>query len=194
MKKVAEFIMGFYDRNTGNFPLGETGVAIKVQKEFGDKAGELAERLIQKMAEQGGANDELSDIKRLSGMQSGMEEELDPNYKTPNLDAHDQRMQDPALSKASGELDDNSRGSASMGAYQSDERGQRAYKDRASGGVINKVKDFVGYDKPDPKYGPKTIKEGVEYTELQRLAGIGIKTKATGKSSEVFDLKKLAGI
>ena len=128
MKKVAEFIMGFYDRNTGNFPLGETGVAIKVQKEFGDKAGELAERLIQKMANQNQVEQTsqqmFEDLKKLSGQ-----------IKSSGLTA------------------------------------------------LNKSPTTT-----------KKINEGIDHTELQRLAGIGVKTKATGKSSEVFDLKKLAGI
>ena len=67
MKEVAEFIMGFYDRNTGNFPLGETGVKIKVEKEFGEKAGALAERLIQKLAAQSHESQMFEDIKVLSG-------------------------------------------------------------------------------------------------------------------------------
>lgn len=67
MKQVAEFIMGFYDRNTGNFPLGETGVKIKVEKEFGEKAGELAERLIQKLASKGQEHQMFEDMKVLSG-------------------------------------------------------------------------------------------------------------------------------
>ena len=67
MKEIAEFIMGFYDRNTGNFPLGETGVKIKVEKEFGDKAGALAERLIQKLASQSHEAQMFEDIKVLSG-------------------------------------------------------------------------------------------------------------------------------
>ncbi len=70
MKEIAEFIMGFYDRNTGNFPLGETGVAIKVQKEFGDKAAQLAGRLIEKLAAQGQQEqmfEDIIDLKKLSG-------------------------------------------------------------------------------------------------------------------------------
>jgi hypothetical protein len=128
MKKIAEFIMGFYDRNTGNFPLGETGVAIKVQKEFGDKAGELAERLIQKMANQNQVEQTsqqmFEDLKKLSGQ-----------IKSSGLTA------------------------------------------------INKSPVLT-----------KKINESTDHTELQKLAGIGSKPKATGKSSEMFDLKKLAGI
>ena len=42
---IAERVKSFYDRETGTFPLGETGVATKVRKEMGDWAGDLAERL-----------------------------------------------------------------------------------------------------------------------------------------------------
>ncbi len=121
MKKIAEFIMGFYDRNTGNFPLGETGVAIKVQKEFGDKAGELAERLIQKMANQ-------NQVKQTS----------------------QQMFED--LKKLSGQI-------------------------KSSGlTAINKSPVLT-----------KKINESTDHTELQKLAGIGSKPKATGKSSEMFE-------
>ena len=74
-KEIAKFIMGFYDRETGHFPLGETGVSIKVEKQFGDKAAELAERLIQSLAAKGEQHKELSDIRRLSGLHSGEVEE-----------------------------------------------------------------------------------------------------------------------
>jgi hypothetical protein len=88
-----------------------------------------------------------------------MGEELDPNLKTPNWDAHNQRMMDPSIKSFSDQQDANSRSSAAMGAYSADERGQKAYKDRTAPGIINKVKDFVGYDKPNPAYGPKDMKE-----------------------------------
>ncbi len=192
MKEIAEFIMGFYDRNTGNFPLGETGVAIKVQKEFGDKAGALAERLIQKMAAQGGANNELSDIKRLSGMQGGVDEELDPNYKSPEFDEFAKTFK----GTEGGMKPIDMYGGAQ--AARNDEKGQQYYKDRSSGGFTNAVKDLLGKPKADPKYGPKEIpkkiNEGTEFIDLQKLAGIGSEQKKTTKSSEMFDLKKLAGI
>ena len=66
-KKIAEFILGFYDRQKGTFPLGETGVAIKVQKEFGDKAGELAKRLIEKLSARKQDTAMFEDLKKLSG-------------------------------------------------------------------------------------------------------------------------------
>lgn len=74
-KQIAEFILGFYDRDHGTFPLGETGVAIKVQKEFGDHAGELAKRLIEKLsARQEPANDEMAEVMRFNSRINGVNE------------------------------------------------------------------------------------------------------------------------
>jgi hypothetical protein len=126
MKDIAEFIMGFYDRNTGNFPLGETGVKIKVEKEFGEKAGSLAERLIQKLASQTHEAQMFEDIKVLSG----------------------QVKRDGTLV------------------------------------AINK----------SPQRNTSQVNESIEFDNLKKLAGIGTKSKITGKTGEVLDLKKLAGL
>lgn len=47
--KVAELVKSFYDRKTKKFPLGKTGVITKVRKEYGDKAAELADKLISNL-------------------------------------------------------------------------------------------------------------------------------------------------
>lgn len=54
VREIAEMVKSFYDRETGNFPLGETGVITKIKKELGDRAGALAERLVRHLAAQGG--------------------------------------------------------------------------------------------------------------------------------------------
>jgi len=54
IREIAEMVKSFYDRETGNFPLGETGVITKIKKELGDRAGALAERLVQHLAAQSG--------------------------------------------------------------------------------------------------------------------------------------------
>jgi hypothetical protein len=126
MKDIAEFIMGFYDRNTGNFPLGETGVKIKVEKEFGEKAGSLAERLIQKLASQTHEAQLFEDIKVLSGQ-------------------------------------------------------------------VKRDRTLVAINK-SPQRNTSQVNESIEFGDLKKLAGIGTKSKITGKTSEVLDLKKLAGL
>ena len=111
-KDVAKFIMGFYDRETGHFPLGETGVSIKVEKQFGDDAAKLAERLIQSLAAKGERHNhdtELSDIRRLSGMHSHDVDEGNlsepitlkvkqapiPDIPNPNMDKEEPKMPEP---------------------------------------------------------------------------------------------------
>lgn len=49
-KDLAEFIFSFYDRETGQFPKGETGVLTMVEKKFGDRAAKVANGLIQKLS------------------------------------------------------------------------------------------------------------------------------------------------
>ena len=131
----------------------------------------------EKQANKGSIAEAVAKVERqlnekYMGFKKKMGEELDPKYKTPNIDAHDQTMRDPVTAKGSREMDAAIRGpGAFYGAYTRDERGQKAYKDRTSGGIINKVKDFVGYDKPDPAYGPKTNEGAVEESGLQAYLG-----------------------
>lgn len=49
-KDLAEFIYSFYDRETGQFPKGETGVLTMVEKKFGDRAAKVANGFIQKLS------------------------------------------------------------------------------------------------------------------------------------------------
>ena len=57
-------------------------------------------------------------------------------YKTPNFDQYGNTPGAP-------------------GAWAQDARGQNKYVDRTAPGVINKIKDKLGYDMPDPAYGPR---------------------------------------
>lgn len=50
-KELAKFIYSFYDRETGKFPKGETGVLTMVEKKFGDRAAQVAKGFIEKLAE-----------------------------------------------------------------------------------------------------------------------------------------------
>ena len=48
-QEVVEFIKSMYDENTGQFPKGEEGVKIAVEKEFGEDAGQIAERVMAEL-------------------------------------------------------------------------------------------------------------------------------------------------
>ena len=50
IRKIAEMVKSFYDRETGKFPLGETGVITKVKKEFGDRAAAIAEKFVNELS------------------------------------------------------------------------------------------------------------------------------------------------
>ena len=50
-KELAKFIYSFYDRETGKFPKGETGVLTMVEKKFGDRAASVAKGFINKLSE-----------------------------------------------------------------------------------------------------------------------------------------------
>jgi hypothetical protein len=47
INEVEDFVKSLYDRHTGNFPRGETGVLSSVAKKFGDNAVPVAERVIE---------------------------------------------------------------------------------------------------------------------------------------------------
>ena len=65
---IGDFILSFYDRNTGNFPKGETSVLTMVEKEYGDKYVPVATEFINKVH---GIHE------KFSGMQSYNESEID---------------------------------------------------------------------------------------------------------------------
>jgi hypothetical protein len=96
--------------------------------------------------------------------QAGPEYSFSPdtdNYKTPNLDRNaeiDNRgyTKDWSKEKVNTEFGPSTKGAqAHLGAYTSDGQGQTKYVDRTTPGVINTIKDKMGWDKPDPAYGPK---------------------------------------
>ena len=49
LREIAEMVKSFYDRETGKFPKGKTGVVVHIKKELGEKAGMLAEKLVDKL-------------------------------------------------------------------------------------------------------------------------------------------------
>lgn len=75
VREIAEVVKSFYDRETGKFPKGETGVITHCKKMFGDKGGALAERLVAHLSQQGqqreammAAQRQFEDIKKLAGL------------------------------------------------------------------------------------------------------------------------------
>jgi hypothetical protein len=74
-KEIAEVVKSFYDKESGKFPKGETGVITHCKKMFGDKGGELAERLVTHLSQKGEAmaqaqeaTQQFEAIKKLAGL------------------------------------------------------------------------------------------------------------------------------
>jgi hypothetical protein len=89
-REIAEVVKSFYDAQTGKFPKGETGVVTHVKKQFGDRAGELAERLVTHLSQQGEAIaqeqesvQQFEDVLRLAGLikEGGPDKSQVPAYK-----------------------------------------------------------------------------------------------------------------
>jgi hypothetical protein len=90
--EVIEFVKSMYDETTGNFPKGETGVMIAVEKQFGEDAAHLAHKVISELSQ-------VYESKRLRQL-AGLDEQfpmMDPQAmmqqqmgamksKMPNLD------------------------------------------------------------------------------------------------------------
>lgn len=68
VKEIAEVVKSFYDRETGKFPRGETGVVTHCKKMFGDEGGALAERLVAHLTQTVEASEQFEAIKRLAGL------------------------------------------------------------------------------------------------------------------------------
>jgi hypothetical protein len=74
-REIAAVVKSFYDRLTGKFPKGETGVVTHCKKLFGEQGGALAERLVAHLSQQGqqkeaamAAHRQFEDIKKLAGL------------------------------------------------------------------------------------------------------------------------------
>jgi hypothetical protein len=69
LEDVAKFIHSFYDTNTGTFPKGPEGVCTMVDKKFGEQAGSIARRMVERMApaqEQGA--EEIEELERIKNL------------------------------------------------------------------------------------------------------------------------------
>ena len=49
--EVVEFVKSMYDDVTGNFPKGETGVLLAVEKQFGEDAAKMAHSVISELSQ-----------------------------------------------------------------------------------------------------------------------------------------------
>jgi hypothetical protein len=64
--QIAEYVKSLYDRNTGKFPRGETGVLVSVDKKFGPNAVGHAKKMIEQL--KGSFDENLMRMRKLAGV------------------------------------------------------------------------------------------------------------------------------
>ena len=65
-QEIAEYVKSLYDRNTGRFPRGETGVLVSVDKKFGPEAVGHAKKMIEQL--KGSFDENLMRMRKLAGV------------------------------------------------------------------------------------------------------------------------------
>ena len=148
------------ERDLGKHNNATTGFAALAKKTGGGEKGariagaQLAKMRAKGQVEEDFPNDYFSNLGRnpTGGNQAGpsaITPDYD-NYNTPDTDKIASILKrDPAQFK------NPIFHSAMQGAASNDAQGQNRYVDRTEPGIINKIKDKLGYDMPDPAYGPK---------------------------------------
>jgi hypothetical protein len=64
--EISEYVKSLYDRNTGKFPRGETGVLVSVDKKFGPNAVGHAKKMIEQL--KGTFDENLMRMRKLAGV------------------------------------------------------------------------------------------------------------------------------
>lgn len=72
-REIAEVVKSMFDGESGKFPRGETGVVLHIKKQFGDRAAELAERLVQHLTSKYEAQNQFESVMRLAGLATNEE-------------------------------------------------------------------------------------------------------------------------
>ena len=90
--EVIEFVKSMYDETTGNFPKGETGVLLAVEKQFGEDAAEMAHSVISELSHVYESNRlrqlaGLDEMRPMMDPQAMMQQQMGTmKSKMPNLD------------------------------------------------------------------------------------------------------------
>jgi len=115
-----------------------------------------------------------------------MKEDLDPKYKSPNMDSAIKKHMDTRneLEKQGVEYRPSHPDPAGI-AKRGDEEGQEKYKSRKSGGLINKIKDKLGVDKPDEAYGPKKESMDTPGNGYEHQCAIHVKSESFGEGRTI---------
>jgi hypothetical protein len=98
---VTEFIMSMYDRETGNFPKGETAVLTAVEKDYGDEFIEPSKNFIERMTTLFAGQNQTQKDPELAAFEAKLAE----RHKKMKIDPMDNPM-DPESDEWMGDYDD----------------------------------------------------------------------------------------
>ena len=155
------------ERDMGKHNNATTGFAALAKKTGGgEKGARIAGAQLAKMRAKGQVEEEFgpgtTGPKQNQAGPLGRSFPDSKNYKTPNQDKNFDTER--SIDKMSGQgYSAKNFPKATAGAATMDAQGQAEYVGRTAPGVVNKIKDKLGYDMPNPAYGPKP-------DETQRLA------------------------
>jgi len=147
------------ERDMGKHNNATTGFAALAKKTGGgEKGAKIAGAQLAKMREKGQVEEDFGPGRAGPNRnQAGPPNSFSPdadNYKTPTMDRYLDTVQ--RLDKMSGQgYSAKNFPGASAGAWEGDGRGQTKYVNRTEPGIMNTLKNKLGYDMPDPAYGPR---------------------------------------
>lgn len=203
--EVIEFVKSMYDETTGNFPKGETGVLLAVEKQFGEDAAEMAHSVISELSHVY----ESKRLRQLAGISEagmgGMNMDVDQMFKNMS--------NKPGATKTSnfkstidGKQDDSEAGyNAAMGKFRDMSKGMgfdAGGEDPAAGmmkGIQDKFGNMTrgmnmptmpgapGQSTAPVKQDPRAVLQKMPDQQIQQMDGEQAKKM-------LADLKKMAGI
>jgi len=203
--EVIEFVKSMYDETTGNFPKGETGVLLAVEKQFGEDAAKMAHSVISELSQVY----ESKRLRQLAGITEaglgGTNMDVDQMFKNMS--------NKPGATKTSnfkstidGKQDDSEAGyNSAMGKFRdmAGGMGLDASGDDPVGGMMKGIQDkfgnmtksmnvpnmpgATGQSTAPAKQDPKAMLKALPDAKLSTMSGDEAKKMLT-------DLKKMAGI
>jgi len=141
------------ERDLGKHNNATTGFAALAKKTGGgEKGARIAGAQLAKMRAKGQVEEDFG-----PGTQGPKRNQAGPgpitpdteNYKTPKSDMVRDYYKKSGTDLAAQDW------AAKKGAWDTDAEGQNRYVDRTAPGIMNTLKNKLGYDMPDPAYGPK---------------------------------------
>ena len=204
--EVVEFVKSMYDDTTGNFPKGETGVLLAVEKQFGEDAAKIAHSVISELSQVY----ESKRLRQLAGITEsglgGMNMDVDQMFKNISNKSGATKTSN-FKSTIDGKQDDSEAGyNAAMGKFRdmaggmgfdgsSPDSMHKGIQDKMGGmmkgmkmpGMPGSPTQSTAPAQAPTKQDPKAVLQKMPDQQIQQMDGEQAKKM-------LADLKKMAGI